>query len=96
MEAKHVQVDKVSAPELVEAISCNVSDKLDELKRKRKEEENPRYISPLEVSDIFCVSVTTIYNWESKGFFRAFRIGGRKRYLKSEVLGFAEKCQVHE
>ena len=96
MEAKQVQIEKLSASELIEAITNKVSEKLDEQKKKREAEDDPRYISPLEVSEIFCVSVTTIYNWEYKGFFKAFRIGGRKRYLKSEVLEFADKCQVND
>ncbi len=96
MEAKQIVIEKVSPSDLVKAISKEVSKYINEDKVKREAESSPEYISPLELSNIFNVSVTTIYNWEHKGCFKGYRIGGRKRYLKSEVLSYAESCKNKE
>ena len=96
MATRSIQIESTTLDELVEKITSEVTQKLDKEKKHRDTNQDPRFISPLEVATIFNVTVTTVYNWEYKGFFKAFRIGGRKRFLKSEVLDFAEKCQVNE
>jgi len=96
MEAEQTLIEKISPSDLVKAISKEVSKHISEDKVKREAESSPEYISPLEVSNIFNVSVTTIYNWEHKGYFKGYRIGGRKRYLKTEVLTYAESCKNKE
>lgn len=86
MEAKTIQIESTTLDELVNKITTEVTQKLDDEKKRRDAKRDPRYISPLEVAQIFDVSVTTVYNWESKGIITGYRIGGRKRYLKDEIL----------
>ncbi len=86
METKSIQIESTTLDELVEKITTEVTQKLDDEKKRRETNQDPRYISPLEVATIFDVSVTTVYNWELKGIIKGFRIGGRKRYLKEEIL----------
>lgn len=86
MATRTIQIESTTIDELVNKITDEVTQKLDDEKKRREANTDPRYISPLEVAAIFDVSVTTIYNWEFKGIITGYRIGGRKRYLKDDIL----------
>ena len=43
------------------------------------------YIAPLDLCRMFGVSRTTITNWTNEGILKKYSIGGRIRYLLSEV-----------
>lgn len=86
MDTKTIQIESTTLDELVNKITSEVTLKLDDEKKRRDAVGDPRYISPHEVATIFDVSVTTVYNWEFKGIITGYRIGGRKRYLKDDVL----------
>lgn len=43
-------------------------------------------LTPKDVSDLFKVSLTTIWNWSKKGILQRYRTGNCVRYKRSEVL----------
>ncbi len=56
-------------------------------------EEQPEYLTLMQVSELLKVHPNTLRNWDKSGELKALRIGTRKlrRYKKSDVLKFIEK-----
>jgi len=55
--------------------------------------EQPEYLTLMQVSELLKVHPNTLRNWDKNGELKALRIGIRKlrRYKKSDVLKFIEK-----
>ena len=62
------------------------SDKKTELeKRLEKAETTEVYYSPAEVSKTLQVDLSTLWRWEKQGYLTGVKIGGKKRFKKSDL-----------
>jgi len=55
-------------------------------------DEQPEYLTLIQVSELLKVHPNTLRNWDKSGELKALRIGTRKlrRYKKSDILKFIE------
>jgi len=55
-------------------------------------EDQPEYLTLMQVSELLKVHPNTLRNWDKSGELKALRIGTRKlrRYKKSDILKFIE------
>ena len=42
-------------------------------------------MSPKEVSEMLGVHLTTLWHWNKRNLLKPVEIGGKRRYLKSEI-----------
>ncbi|MEA5139830.1 helix-turn-helix domain-containing protein [Arcicella rigui] len=77
--------------EILETRLMQVQSIVEELAKVKKETslqlvDKPEYLTRDQVAKMFAVSTVTIWDWSRKGVLKAYRIGNKVRYLKSEVL----------
>src|SRR5688572_27552632 len=60
----------------------------DELLEAMKGEQMEKFLSPQETCNLFQpkISIPTLKSWQSKGYLRMYRKGGRTYYKYSEIL----------
>jgi len=75
----------ISAKDLLEVINYTVSATRKELEQCIIEDKSEAYMSPKEVSEFLGVHVTTLWHWNKRNLLRPVEIGGKRRYLKSEI-----------
>ena len=56
-----------------------------------KTKDSDTYLTRLNVCNLLHISPATLYRREQKGDIKAYRIGGRKLYKKSEVESSIQK-----
>jgi excisionase family DNA binding protein len=77
-------------------ISCTLNDMLQfgkmilEGAQKQKAEEianaqGETYHSPAEVAKNLQVDLSTLWRWEKQGYLTGVKVGGKKRYRKSDI-----------
>ncbi len=62
-----------------------VEDKLDELKSKFEPKLPNEYLTRSEVAKLLKCDLSTIHNWTKAGKLRAYAIGARVLYKRSEI-----------
>ena len=82
---KQIQFIQVTPEQLQEAIINGVKNQLENFKRHFQPKEPTEYLTRKEVSDLFKVDISTIHNWTVKGILKAYSIGRRVYYKRSEV-----------
>ena len=75
----------ISAKDLLEVINYTVSATRKELEQCIIEDKSEAYMSPKEVSEMLGVHLTTLWHWNKRNLLRPLEIGGKRRYLKSEI-----------
>mgnify|MGYP001459760132 CR=1 FL=1 len=66
------------------------SEKMELDKALHKAESTEVYLSPAEVSKMIGVDLSTLWRWEKTGYLYGYRIGGKKRYKKSDITKIME------
>jgi excisionase family DNA binding protein len=62
------------------------SDQKTELEAKlQKAETTEVYYSPKEVSKMLQIDISSLWRWEQKGYLVGVRVGGKKRFKKSDI-----------
>ena len=81
-------LQNVTRQDLVEIIEGAISEKIQELKPKPV--ENSIYFTRKEVKELLRISYPTLHELIKTGKLKAYRIGGRVLFNKSEVEGSLE------
>ena len=71
--------------ELQNAILNGVKELISELKSEYKPKEPNEYLTRNEVRDLLKVDLSTIHNWCKRGKLRAYGIGNRVYFKRSEL-----------
>jgi hypothetical protein len=71
--------------ELEERIASRFEAKLDSLKRDFQPKKPEEWLTRYEVKDWFKVDLSTVHNWTKRGKLKAYGIGNRVYYKRSEV-----------
>ncbi len=80
-----IQFIQVTPENLQNAILEGIDIKFSELKKNFQPKEPTEYLTRNEVADLFKVDLSSIHNWTKKGKLKAYGIGGRVYYKRSEV-----------
>ncbi|MCH5690110.1 helix-turn-helix domain-containing protein [Niabella sp. W65] len=56
------------------------------LETRSTPKELDKFLSPIEVAEMFDVSLPTIHAWSNAGILRRLKIGTRTYYKQSEVM----------
>ena len=65
--------------------------KLDQNEPLTSEKSDHEYYSPIEVCSSYGVSRSTLERWKTKGYLIPSKLGGRCKYLKSEIDSILNK-----
>lgn len=74
-----------SPEELTEKILKGVDEKLTQLKLEFQPKEPTEYLTRNEVKDFLKVDLSTVHNWTKKGKLKAYGIGNRVYYKRSDI-----------
>lgn len=80
-----VQLINLSAEQLQTAIIEGVKTQLDELKKEFRPKEPTEWLTRTEVKQLLKVDLSTVHNWTKKGKLKAYGMGNRVYYKRSEV-----------
>lgn len=76
----------ISASELKEALTSWYA----EIRRAEKAQEEERYLTIKEVSDLLKVNRSTLWKWNKSGYLTAVKTGSKPRYKLSDVKKIME------
>jgi excisionase family DNA binding protein len=82
---KSVQLIQVTPQELQEAIVDGVKIQLNDLKNHFQPKIPTEYLTRSEVKELLKVDLSTIHNWSKSGKLKAYGVGGRVYYKRSEI-----------
>lgn len=75
-----------TTPEDLNALICkSVKEQLEELKQHFQPKEPVELLTRKEVADLFKINLSTLFHWTNKGKLKAYGIGNRVYYKRSEV-----------
>lgn len=85
----------VPVKELLQSISDIVENKVSALLQADKELpfQDKEYLTGKEVELVLSISAPTRYEWEKKGLFSRYKISGRTRYKRSEIIQAFQKMK---
>ena len=84
-----VQLIQVTPTELATLISENVKIQLQELfveLKGKSKDDGPEFLTRKETAELFKVSLVTIHDWSNNGLLKAYKLGNRTYYKRSELL----------
>lgn len=84
-----VQLIQVTPNELANLISENVKVQLQELfieLQGKSKDDGPEFLTRKETAELFKVSLVTIHDWSNNGLLKAYKLGNRTYYKRSELL----------
>lgn len=79
-----IYLQGISLHDLNESLLKGVDEKLANLIRKSEVEEQD-YLTRKEVAEKLSISLPTLHDWVNKNILRAYRIGNRVYFKKSEI-----------
>lgn len=82
---KQIQFIQITPEQLQNAIIDGIKIQIEDLKSHFTPKEPTEYLTRKEVSQLFKVDISTIHNWTVKGILKAYSIGRRVYYKRSEV-----------
>lgn len=80
-----IQLVMYTPDQLTEAITASVRSEIDILKAEFQPKQPTEYLTRNEVRDLLKVNLSTVHNLTKKGKLKAYGIGGRVYYKRSEV-----------
>ena len=80
-----MNISSLFAPEIGQIVQVYLKDAIAEA-IKQIMEENAKPLSRNEAADFLGVNATTLNRWESKKIITYHYLGGKKIYLKSELI----------
>lgn len=63
---------------------------LDSRDKAIKQHANEKYISSAKVKELIDIKDTALWSYEKQGLLKPYKIGGAKKYKKSEVIKIIE------
>jgi excisionase family DNA binding protein len=82
---QQIQMVGISPQQLQDAISNDVKNQLEQLKKNFKPKEPEEYLTRRETAELLKVDLSTIHNWVQKQRLKPYGIGGRVYFKRSEV-----------
>ncbi|WP_167607628.1 helix-turn-helix domain-containing protein [Maribellus sediminis] len=80
-----IQFISIVLNELIQPLKNQIKEEFKELKRQVQPKEPEEYLTRNEVKDLLKVDLSTIHNWTKRGKLKAYGIGNRVYYKRSEV-----------
>ncbi len=80
-----IQFIQISPDQLQNAILEGVKKQLQELAEQFQPKEATEYLTRTEVRDLLKVDLSTVHNWTKRGKLKAYGIGSRVYYKRSDV-----------
>lgn len=82
-----IQFLQTSPQQLADLISESVKNQLEVLKKDlNSQQANDELLTRAEACEFLKIEQTTLYHWTNKGKVKAFGIGNRRYYKRSELL----------
>ena len=78
-------LQNVSTDQLTELIDTIVKTRFNDLKENFQPKTPTEYVTRNEVAKMFSIDVSSVHNWTKSGRLKAYSIGGRIYYLRSEI-----------
>jgi hypothetical protein len=82
---QQIQVLQTTPQQLQSEINAGVKIILDDFLKNFKPKLPNEYLSRRDVADMFGVDISSIHNWVKSGKIKAFGIGGRVYFLRSDI-----------
>jgi len=79
-----IYLQGISLHDLNESLLKGVDQKISDLIRKSEVEEQD-YLTRKEVAEKLSISLPTVHDWVNKNILRAYRMGNRVYFKKSEI-----------
>jgi excisionase family DNA binding protein len=85
---QYVQIQQVTAENLLTQIDGIIENRLKTFSppSSTPPTDAEAYLTREQVADMLNVSTVTVWAWANKGILKAYRIGNKVRFLKSEVM----------
>lgn len=92
---KDLILSPIPVHDLLKSISDIVEIKISEALKAEKELpfQDKEYLTGKEVQSVLSISAPTRYEWEKKGLFSRYKISGRTRYKRSEIIAAFQKMK---
>ncbi len=85
MKRKLIQVYEIEPEEFKKEILEGIEKLLKEFSEKFTPKEPEIWLSRKDVSELLGVSLVTIYQWSKDGILKAYKIGTRVRFKRSDI-----------
>ena len=82
---KQVQFISVTPEQIQESILNGVKVQIEQLKKDFQPKEPTGYLTRNEVKELLKIDLSTVHNWTKKGKLKAYGLGNRVYYKRSEV-----------
>ncbi|TWP29255.1 DNA-binding protein [Apibacter muscae] len=80
-----IQIIQTTPQELDALIGKSLKEQLEELKLHLQPKQPTEWLTRKEVADLFKINLSTLFHWTNKGKLKAYGIGNRVYYKRSEV-----------
>lgn len=80
-----IQFLQVTPEQLQKAIIDGVKDQLELLKKEFQPKQPEDYLTRDEVKKLLKINMTTVHNWTKAGNLKAYYLGNRVYYKRSEI-----------
>jgi len=85
MKKKNIQVYEVDPEEFKNEILAGVEKLLKEFSEQFTPKHPEIWINRKEVGEFLGISLVTIHNWSKNGILKAYKIGNRVRFKRSDI-----------
>lgn len=85
MESKILQFIGTTPTEMQDAIRQIIIEEVKGLKQGFQPKEPKEYLTRSDISKLLSIDISTVHNWTKKGKLKAYGIGNRVYYLRTEV-----------
>ena len=75
----------IRADELMEAVRFCISESKRSLEQLVQDEAQEKYLSPAKTAELLDVNASTLWRFGQRNYLNPIRIGGKKRYRKSDI-----------
>lgn len=84
---KCVQIEQINYEDLLQSIETIVEEKVKEALATSPTTTAPtEFLTRADVAKLFGVTLPTVHAWANKGVITLYKIGGKTRFKRSEVL----------
>ena len=85
MSDKTIQFIQTTPEHLIEGVLQVVKNEIETLKKEFQPKVPNVYLTRAQVAELFQVDISTVHNWTVKGKLKAYGMGNRVYYLRSQV-----------
>ena len=81
-----ITFQEATIDELANALLLKLKESEDDLqKSQNKTDSHEEYLTTVEVSQLFKISISTVHNWRKAGTLLACQIGGKVFFKRSDI-----------